>query len=137
MTRKQSATRSITELALIVLTGLLLLHPAYASDVKYSYAKLRYVDQDPGDLGGDGVDVDHFTGFEAGGSFQINQNLFIFADLKKATSEVRASNKKVHGSADFDLQELGGGLGYIHPLNNDWDVNAAVSFIKLDVDRVL
>ncbi len=134
MPSKHTATRSITGLALMMLTGLLLLHPASASDVKYSYAKLRYVNQELGDINSS-LDADNLTGFEIGASFQVKQNLFIFADLEKTASEIRASNKSVKGSVDTDFQQIEAGLGYIHPLNNNWDVNAAVSFIRGDSDR--
>ena len=82
---------------------------------------------------------DDAKGFGVAGSFQVNENIFVFGRLDKTTSDAEIKGR--NGSADFDLdlQRIELGLGYIYSINTEWDVNISASFKKAeeDVDTTL
>lgn len=97
---------------------LALASPAFADGLSYNYLEAGFAQID---LDDDIVDVDG-DGFEIGGSFEVGDQLFVFAD---------------YGSADFDfgvdLDQLSVGLGFHTPLSNNADFVAKIAYVSAEV----
>lgn len=101
------------------LLALALAGPAFAGDLSYNFIEGQYqkveFDDGPFDVDGDG--------FGIGGSFEVNENVFVLAS---------------YATADFDfgidLNQLAIGAGYAVDISQDTDFFATLSFIRAEVE---
>jgi len=132
MLRNKRGYHTYTLSALAVFAGIVITSSVAASEVNYSYLKIHYLKADTG--------VDEFedaTGFDIGGSFQIDPSFYVFGDLKKLKSHGSVTRKDEKAQGDIDAQIIEFGLGYIHPISNQWDVNISGSFIKTKAESMV
>jgi len=107
--------------ALAAVTGLALSLPnaAFASDLGYTYAELRYLDVDfDAGSGADGV-----TGI---GWYRLNDRLFLIGQLISLNFDT---------GIDATTYAAGGGL--IQPLNDKWDAVATATYRHTELDSTI
>ena len=106
----------ILGLALLLLvhsTAFAQVNNAANTDLRYSYAELRFVDYD--DNGGDG--------FRINGSYDLGNNWIIVGGLTSAD---------FNSNVDLTTFEIGG--GYVWRYTPDWDIVGTARFVNADVD---
>jgi hypothetical protein len=87
-----------------------------AAELKYTYAEAKYV------VSTDAAIADDSSGFGFKGSYQIDDTLFATAEFSSVEED------------DFETQGMYGGLGYIHPISQNWNGEFIFSFGKIDMD---
>lgn len=103
----------------VSLLALVLASPAFAGGLSYNFIEGQYqkVEFDEGSIDVDG------DGFGIGGSFELNENVFVLAS---------------YASADFDfgidLNQLAIGAGYAVEISETADFFATLSFIRAEVE---
>lgn len=93
---------------------------AQAEGLSWSYLEAAYVNTD---VDGFNEEVD---GFALRGSFEIVDNLFIFAGYADQGTSV--------GGFDIDLKSYNAGLGYAWPIGQALDLYGKVGYVKAEVD---
>ena len=87
-----------------------------ADSPNYNFIEGAYVNID---LDG----IDDGDGFGIGGSAEVGENIFIFADY---------STVSFSGGLDFSITNVG--VGYKSPVSDTTDVNVSIGYIKADLD---
>jgi len=105
---------------LAVLLAIFLAAPAKADSPSYNFIQAGYQSIDI-DLGG-GFDVDG-DGYGLGGSFEIGDNVFVFASYVKADFDF-----------GIDLNQLQAGVGYRLELTVNTDFFASLAYVDAEVE---
>lgn len=88
---------------------------ALASDLSYDFLELRFVDAEFGNVDGDGLQI--------AGSYNINENWLLIGGF---------SSLDLDFGLDLTMLEAGG--GYVWPQNDQFDLFATGSIVRVDVD---
>ncbi len=105
---------------LAVLLAIFLAAPAMADRPSYNFIQAGYQSIDI-DIGA-GLDVDG-DGYGLGGSFEIGDNVFVFASYVKADFDF-----------GVDLNQLQAGLGYRVGLTDNTDFFASLAYVDAEVE---
>ena len=106
----------------IVTTGMILSVAALPSLAggKYTYVEARFVAD--AEFDGSSEDAD---GFRFAGSYKFNNQVYGAAEYEAVEFDGR-------NDVDFDIMRFG--AGFIHPLNQQWDINAEAHLIRMEID---
>ncbi|MEJ2621419.1 MAG: hypothetical protein P8163_14480 [Candidatus Thiodiazotropha sp.] len=91
--------------------------PTNAADLKYTYVEGRY-------FVNIGMDVENGDGFVLSASYKLQYDIFVTGGLAKLEAD----------DSEVESQIISGGLGYIYSLNNNWNADAKLSFVKVEND---
>ncbi len=104
--------RSISLFSLLALAA-----PAMADGLNYNYLEFGYAEVDVDDSF---VDVDG-DGFFAGGSFEVGESTFVFADYRTADLDL-----------GVDLDQIFVGIGLHTPIGENVDFVGSVSYVSVE-----
>jgi len=115
MKRQNILGTVIAALAILAATSFSALQ---ASDVKYTYVEGRFIldaELDDTDVDGDG--------FNFGGSYRFTNEIYAFGSIELVDLD-----------RDVDLKFLEAGVGYIYPINTQWDSNFTFSLLQAEAE---
>lgn len=125
MLRNKRGYHTYTLSILTLFAGVAMASSVAASEVNYSYLKIHYLKADTST-----DELEDATGFNVGGSFLTDPSFYVFGDLKQLTADAETKDKNRTINGDVELKSIEMGVGYIHPINQQWDVNISGSFIR-------
>lgn len=107
-------------LSALATTTALLPFLAQAEGLSYSYVDAAYIN----------TDIDQFDeevdGFALRGSFEITEQVFVFAGYSNQSTEVFGT--------DIDVEQMNLGLGYAWPIGPSADIYGKVGYVSAEVD---
>ena len=109
-----------TTLGLAIASLALLPFASQAEEISYSFVQAAYVS----------TDIDEFDetadGFVLGGSLEIAENFFIYADYADQSADV--------AGVDIDVSGFSIGGGYAYPLSDSMDLVGSIGYVSTETD---